>query len=123
MESNVTLADLLDPNNELGLRVKCELCHGTLTYETVYCIIGRCPQYGTPHPICHPCIVCLGRGWTPSTELMLYVRAAWSLSDLPDGTCGDTLAANVMAAIQAAFNAAADPAQAAFDVVWEALKR
>lgn len=90
---------VLDPDGKFGLRVKCGYCDGKGFHE---------PQNGPKHP----CIDCRERGWTPTTDLMLYVRAAWFI--LPE-------AADVLEATSYALSCETDPIQAAFDVVWEAV--
>ena len=113
---------LLDPDGKFGLRVKCSDCFGDGKQRQPK--VGGMALAGAwyeTEPIDEPCPRCQGRGWISTTDLMACARAAWVLADLPDGTCGDTLAARIMIAIQDAFNAKRDPGQAAFDVVWKAM--
>lgn len=93
---------LLDPDGKFGLRVKCRGCNR--------CVFGEAKDIQSWYDI----DICQGRGWLPSTELMLYVRAAWAILGI------ETF--RVIARITNALDDGTDPGQAAFDVVWKALK-
>ena len=75
---------LLDPKL---VRVECVACAGTG--------VGYYP-YSHQEAVC---LVCQGRGWTPSTDPWAYVRAAWLFlpnqpqvnDQTPDGKAGDEL--------------------------------
>jgi len=90
---------LLDPDGKFGLRVKC-LGEHILTRQPVI-LTAPCEQVGC-------------NGWTPTTDLWAYVRAAWQdeHGELED---------KIIDAIVDALNNKRNFVRAAFDVVAEVL--
>ena len=101
---------LLDPDGELGLRVKCD----------------NLPFHITKHELAsdYPC--CQGRNWSPNPGYWEYVRAAdfLCLDAGIQGTIPDRyilLFGNVLAAISSARRSRQNPVPLAFKVVADAL--
>lgn len=108
---------LLDPTGEFGLREECigwPMHPDFYDYGQTYCTNGA------------ECL-CQDRGWTPTQNLWAYVRAACAYLQGDGSVSPDELAISWLDAIDGLIRNAlryshTDPGQAAFGVVWKALK-
>src|SRR3990167_7742655 len=104
------------PDGEFGLRVKCSQCFGDGKQRQLK--VGGMALAGAwyeTESVDAPCPTCQGRGWTLTTDLWAYV---WMSGPHLSYTDAVKLGLLVMDGIKTGI----DPGQAAFDVLWEALK-
>jgi len=101
---------ILDPNGNLGLRIHCPHDRGSHNAHTMAGWFGITEKEKTERPSC-----CQGRGWTPSQDPWLYVRAAW-----PFLNAGEPKN-SVIRSVENALWRHTDPGSAALAVVIEVL--
>jgi len=100
---------LLDPDGKVGLRGQCK--------ERSLWPVDQ-PYLQSEFWAHKFCTYCQGRGWVPTDDPWVYVRAGWPVLNNPRKPAFEGA---IVQAISKALDERVDPGQAAFDVVAEML--